>query len=228
MYKNKFLIANPVITDPIFSQTVIFLLKHSPKGAEGVILNSLKQVGVVGFGEITKFLKEMPPVSEFKKLMADLQSVPLFAGGPCHTPGIYFIHGYEEFNDLMMPEDEKPEFDLGIPTSFGDNEYGDDPSQEFKTKLKIMDGVFFGTPATFGQIIEAGKVDEGKFRFYTGMSAWGPGQLEQEIAGGAWKIMDSDPDIFFDIKALDKLSGKVEEPPKPETSWNDRYKPSLN
>lgn len=228
MYKNKFLIANPVITDPIFSQSVIFLFKHTPKGAEGVILNSQKEVGMIGFGEMSKFMNGMPPLDDFKKAMADLKSVPLFAGGPCNTPGVYFIHGYEEFHDLVLPEDDKPEFDLGIPTSFGDNEYGDDPAQEFKNKLKIMDGVYFGSPITFGHIIEAGKVDEKKFRFYIGMAGWGPGQLEQEIAGGAWKIMDSDPAKFFDLKALNELAGKVEKPETPPPTWNDRYKPSMN
>lgn len=229
MYKNKFLIANPVITDPIFANAVIFLLKHTPKGAEGVILNSLKQIGMVGYGEMTKFLQKMPELSEFKKAMANLQSVPLYAGGPCRTPGAYFIHGHEEFRNMVMPEaeEEKSEYDLGIPTSFGENEYGDDPNQELIKKLTIMEGVYFGTPITFSHIIEAGKVDEGKFRFYSGISGWGPGQLEREIAGGAWRIMDSDPALFFDVKALDKLAGKVEESVK--SSWtDDRYKPSMN
>lgn len=229
MYKNKFLIANPVITDPFFSHSVIFLLKHSPKGAEGICLNTLKEVGTVGFGEMSKFLENSPTFEDFQKNIKDMKSVPLYAGGPCRTPGIYFVHGYEQFSELVLPqqEDEKPEFDLGIPTSFGENEYGDDPEQEIAKKLKIIDGVYFGTPVTFGHIIESGKVDENKFRFYTGMSAWGPGQLEREIAGGAWKIQDADPEMFFDVKALDVLAGKVEKKEEPRP-WGDRFKPSLN
>lgn len=233
MYKNKILVANPVITDPLFCQSVIFLFTHTSKGAEGVILNSSKEIGTVGFKEMSKFLEEMPPLDDFQKLMANLDSVPLYAGGPCKTPGLYFMHGYEEFHTLAGPQDEKPEFDLGIPASFGDNEYGDDPAQEIKSKLKVIDGVYFGTPVTFGQIVEAGKVKENKFRFYSGISIWGPGQLEREIAGGAWKIMDfKDPDLFFDIPALNKLAGKVETPVE-EVHWQDTmgfkpYNPSLN
>lgn len=224
MYKNKILIADPAITDPFFSQSVVFLFKHTPKGAEGVILNSPREVGTVGFAEISKFLEKSPTFEDFKNSVKDMKSVPLFAGGPVRTPGIYFVHGYEEFSELAIPEqeEEKPEFDLGIPTSFGENEYGDDPHQEFAKKLKIIDGIYFGTPATFGHIIESGKIEEGKFRFYTGMSSWGPGQLEREIAGGAWKIQDIDAEMFFNVKALNTLAGKVDRP-----SY-DRFKPSLN
>jgi len=220
MYKNKFLIANPIITDPIFSQSVIFLLMHDPKGAQGIILNSTKEFGLIKFAS-----------SKDPKNTLDL---PLFCGGPCKT-GIYFIHGHEESYDheeeFQSQKDDEPEFDLGLPTSFDlgnefDSEYGDNHSQQVKNKLKIMDGVYFGTPMAFSHIIELDKVKENKFRFYMGMSSWGPGQLEREIAGGAWKITDSDPDQFFDIKSLNKMVGKVEV--EKLNLWNDRFKPSMN
>lgn len=203
MYQNKFLIANPVIEDPIFCQSVVFLFKHTTKGAEGVILNPKKEVGVIEF--------------------AFTVPVPLFSGGPCKTSGIYFIHGYEELHEQALPEHETPEFDLGIPSSFGDNP----EEEEFKNKLKIMDGVYFGTPTTFGNLIETGKIFENKFRFYTGVSSWGAGQLESEIAHSAWKIMDSNPAIFFNADALDKLAEK-EARKEAEKKWYDRYKPSMN
>jgi putative transcriptional regulator len=31
-------------------------------------------------------------------------------------------------------------------------------------------------------------------RFFTGYSGWGPGQLERELSGGAWFVIEADPD----------------------------------
>lgn len=210
MYKNKLLIANPIITDPVFSGTAIFLFEHSKKkGAMGVILNS-KEVGKVGFGSMQDLFNAAPgSFNETKNMILNgkLQSVPLFLGGPCQTPGIYFLHAYEEFLN-MLEGPEEPEFDLGIPASFNlfDDEqpaYQDAPAN----KMSVMDGLYFGTPYTFGHIIESGKLDEDKFRFFTGQSSWQAGQLENEIAGGAWTVVEDAPfaDLFFDRMAVEAL-----------------------
>lgn len=150
-YEHKLLIAQPVIQDPIFSGKVIFVIKHEPGGAMGIILNS-PVVGQVGFGDIPQASKK-----NMKKLVKAMQtgeipSVPVFLGGPCQTPGMYFIHGYKEFT--KEPE-EPPEFDLGIPTSFSDEDEEVDP------RIVIMDGLYFGSPVTFMQIIQSGKLQEG-------------------------------------------------------------------
>lgn len=220
MYANKFLIANPVVTDPFFSNSVICLLKHSPKGAMGICLNNSLSVGTVEFSEISKLLKSYEGYEDFGDFK---KSIPLYAGGPCRTSGIYFIHGYEEFSDFFLPdvESEKSEFDLGLPTSFEN----DLKQEEIIKKLKVIDGVYFGSPFNFAHIVKSGKINENKFRFYAGISNWGPGQIEREIAGGAWTIQDVNPEIFFDIKALDILAGKVE---KVEKKGWDRFNFSLN
>jgi putative transcriptional regulator len=36
-------------------------------------------------------------------------------------------------------------------------------------------------------------------RFYLGYAGWGPGQLEGEMAEGAWIVAPSDPDIVFGV-----------------------------
>lgn len=221
-YKHKFLVASPLITDPVFSGSVVFLFGHNKRGAEGVILNS-REVGKVGFGMMQDLFNAAPGnFAEVKDMMLNgkLQSVPLHLGGPCQTPGLYFLHGHEEFLNLHDPND-KPEFDLGIPQSF--NLFGEDEEPAYKddapfARMKIMDGVYFGTPFTFGAIIEAGKMDEGKFRFYTGQSAWGPGQLEYEVGQGAWTVVDGESDLFFDsvaLKTLVEVTNANKQPPPP-------------
>jgi len=234
MYKNKLLIANPVIQDPIFAGSVIFLFGHSKKGAEGVILNS-KEVGKVGFGQMQDLFNAAPgSFNETKDMILNgkLQSVPLFLGGPCQTPGIYFLHGYEEFLNILEGPEEKSEFDLGIPASF--NLFGEDDQPAYKdnvaSRMVVMDGLYFGTPYTFGHIIEAGKLQENKFRFFTGQSGWGPGQLEHEIAHGAWTVMDATGDLIFDAKAINKLAkaARPPEPPKAKKPWIPNLPPGFD
>ena len=209
MYKHKVIVANQVIQDPVFANKAVFLLGHTEKGAGGLILNA-QEVGKVGFGHMKDLFNAAPgSFNEAKDMILNgkVQSVPMYSGGPVSTPGIYFLHGHPEFLNMNAPEEEKPEFDLGIPSSFdiGEQSYKDDFG--VPPELTVMDGVYFGSPFTFGSIMEAGKLDENKFKFFTGMSTWGPGQLEYEIDNGAWTVIDLEEvaPIFFDSEALDLM-----------------------
>jgi putative AlgH/UPF0301 family transcriptional regulator len=210
MYKNKLLIASPLITDPVFAGSAIFILEDNKKGSNGVIVNS-EAVGAVGFGDMQDLFNASPGnFDEVKKLILEgkLQSVPLFSGGPCSTPGIIFIHGHEEL--LRIHEEEESEYDLGIPTSF--NVFDEDqpayqdnniPSSSASSidKMKIIDGMYFGSPYTFGNLVQSGKLNESRFKFFSGLSAWGSGQLDYEVKNGAWIVPDFQPgkisDLFF-------------------------------
>lgn len=212
MYKHKFLVATNLITDPVFAQSVVFLFRHNHKGADGVIVNA-EEIGQVGLGSMDLLAQLPPTFNQVKDMMQQgkLKSVPLYQGGPCRTPGIYFLHGYADLLDLP---DEKPEYDLGIPASFD--------ADKSKHQMYVMDGLYFGTPVHFIHLVENGRMGENKFRFFSGSAGWGPGQLEEEIKGGAWTVHDATPELFFDRDALNKLSGKGQ-------SFLDRFcKPSLN
>jgi len=235
MYKHKLLIANPMINDPVFAGSVVFIFEHTKKGAQGVILNS-REVGKVGFGHM-KDVFNAPPgnFNEAKDMILNgkLQSVPLYLGGPCQTPGVFFLHGYEELLNIHEGQEQGSEYDLGIPASF--NLYDEDEQPAYKddipspfAKLTVTEGLYFGSPYTFGHLVENGKLDEDKFRFFTGLSAWSAGQLEYEIQSGAWTVAESTPELFFNVEELNKLAQSVgskrHEPepasnPKPKHPW---------
>lgn len=42
-----------------------------------------------------------------------------------------------------------------------------------------------------------GEVEVDQVRLFTGYAGWSPGQLEQEIAGGSWFVVDAQPDDAF-------------------------------
>jgi putative transcriptional regulator len=52
----------------------------------------------------------------------------------------------------------------------------------------------------------AKRPDRADFRVYLGYSGWGPGQLENEINLGFWRVLNGSADIVFD--------------PEPETLWS--------
>src|ERR1700722_4590573 len=52
----------------------------------------------------------------------------------------------------------------------------------------------------------AKRPDEADFRVYLGYCGWSPGQLENEIGQGFWRVLNGSADIVFD--------------PEPETLWS--------
>lgn len=204
-----------MITDPVFAGKVVFLFTHNEKGAQGIIVNS-KEVGKVAFGQLQDIFNSPPGSFEEAKnliLNGDLKSVPLFLGGPYTTQGIFFLHGYEELLNERQDE-ERSEYDLGIPSSF--NLFDESEQPAYKDDMPnpapesiVMDGLYFGSPYTFGNLLESGKLSENKFRFFTGISTWSAGQLENEIQNGAWTIADCTSEVFFDENELNKIKQSV-------------------
>ena len=237
-YTHKLLVANSSITDPVFAGKLIFIVNDGDGGTTGVIVNP-KEIGKIAYGEM-KVGDEMP---DPEQIVRDIQKRPqnftsLYFGGPVQFPGLYFIHGYADFADANfdnMMEEEKSEFDLGIPSSFdlgedgspffeeerksyspysmsGGNEFesedNDGPRRMNMENMVLMDGLYFGGPAAFCGILKASiEESRSKFRFMTGHAAWAVGQLQDEIDQGAWTLIeDVDPsEVFFDENAINEL-----------------------
>lgn len=71
------LIAEPFLTDPNFSRTVVFLVEHNEEGTLGFVLNQ-------PMGIMLKDVIENGP--------DDQLDIPLFAGGPVATDTLHVIH----------------------------------------------------------------------------------------------------------------------------------------
>lgn len=74
---NRILLAKPVLDDPNFTRTVIWLLEHGDHGASGFIIN--RPIGQKMGDIISDF-----PLPEF----------PVFLGGPVETNTLHFVHHY--------------------------------------------------------------------------------------------------------------------------------------
>ncbi len=81
--KGQFLIAMPVLADPIFYQTVTCISEHNSQGAVGVIINRANP--------------SLAAKDIFDELKIDytpaMGSIPIHIGGPVHIDELFVLHG---------------------------------------------------------------------------------------------------------------------------------------
>ena len=116
---------------------------------------------------------------------------PVFAGGPCPAQGLLMLHGHEEW--------------LGLSAE--------------KEGQQAAPGIFLGDAACLKRASEAQSDGTVRFRVYTGYAGWGPGQLEHELAVGAWTIVPASGELLFDTP-VDELWENLAPPRIPQPSVN--------
>src|SRR5579885_1695051 len=87
-YAGCFLIAKPILQDPNFKCTVVFLLAHNAEGAFGLVVNRPAEA------------KGLP--------------WPVFVGGPCPSPGLIMLHGHGEWTEEDETTDKEHKLAPGI------------------------------------------------------------------------------------------------------------------
>lgn len=81
--KHHFLIAMPHMGDPLFAQTVIYLVEHNEHGAMGLVINRTSDLN------LADVLEQLRPGSEPEE---HCRRVPIFTGGPVHTERGFVLH----------------------------------------------------------------------------------------------------------------------------------------
>ena len=146
----RLLVATPLLDDPHFQRTVVYLLEHDGGGTVGVILNRPSHT----------------PVGQVLPEWQDVVTGPavVFGGGPVQPDGALC---------------------LGQVANDGPGVRG------------VVDGV--GTVDLDGDVaVITGLTTQ--LRVFAGHSGWSPGQLEDEIAEGAWWVVPGGPaDLFSDV-----------------------------
>jgi putative transcriptional regulator len=145
----RLLIATPLLTDPHFRRSVVYLLEHDGGGTVGVVLNRPSHT----------------PVGQVLPDWHDATSEPqvVFSGGPVQPDGALC---------------------LGLLA-------GGAPGMR-----EVVDGV--ATVDLDGDVTVIAPVAS-RLRVFAGHSGWSPGQLELEVAEGAWWVVTGSPrDLFTD------------------------------
>ncbi len=167
-YAGYFLIAKPMLQEPTFRHTVIFLMAHSAEGAFGLVVNRPTES------------KGMP--------------WPIFTGGPCPSPGLIMLHGHADWVEADEDNEEKVR--------------------------PLAPGIFSGDAECLERAaLESEEGGRLRFRVFSGYAGWGEGQLEGELASGAWSLKPANATLLFETpvrEMWDRLS-----PPRiPEPSVN--------
>ncbi len=116
---------------------------------------------------------------------------PVYTGGPCGSEGLLMLHGNPEWQKLS---DEKPE-------------------------KAIAPGVYLGDAACLKRVTEGSEKATLRFRLFAGYAGWGPGQLEGELAAGAWAIVPATGDLLFDAP-VEEIWTQLLPPAIPQFSAN--------
>jgi len=84
---------------------------------------------------------------------------------------------------------------------------------------EVADGIFVGDAECAQRVSNQPEEDERRFRMFTGYAGWGPHQLENELAAGAWAVVRANGEVLFDTP-IDDLWANLLPPALPEFSAN--------
>ena len=119
--------------------------------------------------------------------------LPVFRGGPCESPGLIMLHGHAEWAEPNIGE-------------------ADAPNRE------VLPGVYIGDATSLNQATTP-TGQKHRYRIFQGYAGWGPGQLEQEIAAGAWTVTTASAQLLFDVPP-EELWNRLRPRTIPEPSLN--------
>ncbi len=116
---------------------------------------------------------------------------PVFAGGPCESEGLLLLHGHA---DWVQPAPDQP-------------------------KGEVAPGIFLGDASCIQRVTDPplGKVL--RYRIFSGYAGWGAGQLEGELAAGAWAVVPATGPILFDTP-VEEMWERLVPPTLPQPSLN--------
>src|SRR5881227_4438473 len=90
----QLLIAMPVMGDPRFERSVIYVCAHSPEGAMGIVVN--RPAGSIDFPELLVQL-DIIKKSDQIKLPENAESMKVLKGGPVETGRGFVLHSSDFF-----------------------------------------------------------------------------------------------------------------------------------
>jgi len=120
---------------------------------------------------------------------------PVFTGGPCPSPGLLMLHGQPEWVEQS------------------------DEEGEAGAEAGLAPGIFVGDASCLERASKSLPSPSLRFRVFNGYAGWGGGQLEGEVAAGAWAVVPANGDLLFDTPA-EELWNHLAPPRIPQPSLN--------
>ena len=97
----QLLIAMPVMSDPRFARSVIYMCAHSEEGAMGLVIN--QRASHISFPDLLERLGIVPSEDE-AQLRDDVRAMSIHVGGPVETSRGFVLHSSDYFaNESTLP-----------------------------------------------------------------------------------------------------------------------------
>ncbi len=97
----QLLIAMPVMSDPRFARSVIYMCAHSEDGAMGLVIN--QRASHISFPDLLERLNIVPMASG-ENFPDDVRAMSIHVGGPVETGRGFVLHSSDYFvNDATLP-----------------------------------------------------------------------------------------------------------------------------
>lgn len=177
-FSHHFLIATPAVTGDVFEKAVVYICEHSEEGALGLVINKPTEIPLNSVFEQLKL-----PLAR-----SDLQGRYAMNGGPVHSERGFVLH-----ERMRAVHTEPPSVNVMADFEGWDAVYGSSlpvPNSPFEltTSLDIMQALARGAGPK--QVL-----------ITLGLSSWGGGQLEEELAANAWLAVAAEPaqELLFDL-----------------------------
>ena len=172
----KLLVATPLLGDPHFSRTVIYLLEHDGGGTVGVIVNRPSHT----------------PVAQVLPEWHDVVSGPsvVFGGGPVQPDGALCLG---RLSGASLPVGSVEGSDGGEGEGGAAGKGGAEEGGGLGVR-RVVDSV-----CTVDLDSDVARIQSitSSLRVFAGHAGWSAGQLEDELAEGAWWVLDGTADDLF-------------------------------
>ncbi len=175
-----FLIASPPLGDPNFERTVVLLAVHGPRGALGFVVNRTASLK----------LGEVMSLAGYGKSLASLTGV-VHVGGPVEPGSGWILYRDEAAARATSPSDAEGLSSDGV-IEIGAGVRISSSREAFDALARDLDPQGADTTRASPEI--------GARMVFLGYSGWGPGQLEGEIAQGAWLPAPFASAVLFDVE----------------------------
>ena len=188
---NHFLIATPSVNGVLFEKSLVYICQHSADGALGLIVNKTTDIELQDLFDQVKL-----PLPRL-----DLRPMLVLEGGPLYTERGFVLH--ERIRPIEI-----------TPPSVNADAQGDGEEGIYASSLLITQANLELTTSTDVMHAIANGGGPQQVLMTLGYASWGGGQLEEEIAGNAWLVLQTekveellfytDPDARY-AKALQLL-----------------------
>jgi putative transcriptional regulator len=120
------------------------------------------------------------------------------------TIGFVLNRQYENTLDELLPEIEGHKFPVyyGGPVQMNTIHFLHRYPEEVPGGVEVMKGVWWGGDFdSLVLLINSGKIDPTKIRFYIGYSGWSSGQLQSEMKEKTWLTVEASRPLVFHAQA---------------------------